>query len=300
MQLGAVNSINWARILAQITYYFYAYFKVTSKDKSLKKVNFSVPTGNFGDVLAGYYAKCMGLPIDKLVVATNQNDILHRFFSTGKYWKHGVQASFSPSMDISISSNLERLLYDLAGQDADLLSSWMQEFERTERLTLTGPPLAKAREDFLSARVDEATTLATIKEFHEEHGYVLCPHTAVGVAAAKQLGLLNSATVCLATAHHAKFVNATKHLVDLDEDIPTQLRDLEYLPTRCVELPTSTFYVKTFIIQTLEGKDSQRLLRFLAIGQFVWGRRWLLVAVAAAVGASAAIAFQVLLRRRGR
>lgn len=114
VRLGAVNSINWARVLAQITYYFHAYLSVTSRDKNLKRVSFSVPTGNFGDVLAGYYAKHMGLPIDKLIVATNSNDILHRFFTSGKYWKKPIHRTLSPSMDITISSNFERLLFDLA------------------------------------------------------------------------------------------------------------------------------------------------------------------------------------------
>lgn len=300
VHLGAVNSINWARVLAQITYYFYAYFRVTSKDKGLRKVSFSVPTGNFGDVLAGYYAREMGLPIDKLIVATNSNDILNRFFTTGKYWKNPVSATLSPSMDISISSNFERLLFDLAGHDASVLKGWMTEFERTDKLTLTGEPLARAREIFASAAVDEKATLETIADFHRDHGYVLCPHTAVGVAAAKVVGSLNAATVCLATAHHAKFVTATRHLpeADVESDTPSQLRDLEFLPTRSVSLPANGFYVKRYIDQTLRGEDSSRLLRFLAVGQFFWGKRWLW-AVLGGVGASAAVAVVALRKRRG-
>jgi len=232
VHLGAINSINWARVLAQITYYFYAYFRVTSKDRSIRKVSFSVPTGNFGDVLAGYYAKRMGLPIDKLIVATNENDILHRFFTTGKYWKQEIKATLSPSMDITISSNFERLLFDLANRDPSKLREWMQEFEKTDKLTLTGEPLERARALFLSSSVDKEVCLDTIKEFHSKHNYVLCPHSAVGVAAASKLQLLTTSTVCLATAHHAKFPKATESLALEAELIPPQLRVLFELPTR--------------------------------------------------------------------
>jgi len=246
----------------------------------------------------------MGLPIDKILVATNENDILHRFFSSGKYWKKEVQATLSPSMDISISSNLERLLFDLAGRDPDLLRAWMQEFERTNRLTLPPPTLAKAREDFISCRVDEPATVEVMLSFLREHNYLLCPHSAVGVAAAKQLGIMNTHTICLATAHHAKFLDATlKHLPpdevdveEIEEEVPTQLRELDHLPTRFVTLPASAFYVKKYVLQTLEGKDSEVLLRWLALGGLVWGwgsgkqgkrRRRVSMAAAAAVAVAA-------------
>jgi threonine synthase len=155
VRLGAVNSINWARVLAQITYYFWAYFRITDFDPSIQRLSFSVPTGNFGDVLAGYYAKRMGLPVDQLLVATNVNDILHRFFTTGNYHKADVTQTSSPSMDISISSNFERYLFELAGRDHAKLKDWMTGFEATGELTLTGDLLEKARADFISGRGDE-------------------------------------------------------------------------------------------------------------------------------------------------
>lgn len=271
--------------------------------------------------MAGYYAKAMGLPIDKILVATNQNDILHRFFSTGKYWKKEVCPTLSPSMDISVCSNFERLLFDLAGRDPDLLRDWMQEFERTERLTLPLPMLAKAKEDFVSCRVEEETTVDTMVEYLREHNYLLCPHSAVGVAAAKQLGMLGPHTICLATAHHAKFLDATlKHLpadeFDLDrieEEVPSQLESLHDLPTHSVTLPASTYYVKKFVEQTLEGKDSRLLLRCLAVGGFVWGwgsgkqgrrrRQWSLAAAAAALTVTGLLALvgarKTLLKGKG-
>ena len=201
-------------------------------------------------------------------------------------------------MDISISSNFERLLFDLAGRDSDLLRAWMVEFERTDRLTLPPPTLAKAREDFMSCRVDEEQTLATMREFHDEHAYILCPHSAVGVSAAKQLGMLTGSNICLATAHHAKFVDAMKHLPDPDEDIPTQLRELDGLPTKSVSMPASTYYVKKYIDQTLEGKDSRVLLRCLAVGNFFWMRKKWMLAFASILGASALISMQVAAGQR--
>lgn len=304
MRLGAINSINWARVLAQITYYFYAYFKVTNKDRSIKKVNFSVPTGNFGDVLAGYYAKCMGLPIDKLIVATNENDILHRFFTTGKYWKQGIKATLSPSMDITISSNFERFLFDLSGKNPKKLKEWMDEFERTDKLTITGELLDKARSIFLSQNVDKAACLETIKEFYTGHNYVLCPHSAVGVCAAQKLNLLNGNTICLATAHHAKFPQATESLSLGSDLVPQQLRVLFELPTRVVDVPRSTKAVKTFIDRTLVGEPvSGLVLRYVAWQDFLLrtkaGRGWLVAT--GIVGASALYLYQMYYgRRRGR
>jgi len=185
--LGAVNSINWARILVQIVYYFYAWGRVSRN--SGEAVNFVVPSGNFGNVLAGHYARQMGLPIHRLVVATNENDILHRFFSKGEYHTAGVRQTLSPSMDIQISSNFERYLFDLSGRSPEQLRRWMQDFQETGCLTIEGERLQTAQATFGSARVDEAGTLRAIRETYEEYGYLLDPHTAVGVEAAKQVEL---------------------------------------------------------------------------------------------------------------
>ena len=167
--LGSVNSINWARILAQIVYYFYAWFQVTRDNSEF--VSFAVPTGNFGNVLAGYYARRMGLPIDKLVVGTNENDILHRFFSKGEYKRTDVKETLSPSMDIQISSNFERYLFDLAEESSEQLQLWMAEFEQSGKLKFELEFLQKTRNDFLSASVSDEDILETIRKYHRDNGY---------------------------------------------------------------------------------------------------------------------------------
>lgn len=195
----------------------------------------------------------MGLPIDRLIVATNENDILHRFFTEGKYHKLDCRQTISPSMDISVSSNFERYLFDLCGKNSDTLKQWMQEFETTGRLTLTGDLLANAKQDFMSARASETQIFDIMKEYHEEHQYTLCPHSAVGVSAIKQLGMENVEVVCLATAHHAKFPEATSKVIKTLEEPPSQLAELEYLPTRTVPLPNSTKAIKQYIESLLGG-----------------------------------------------
>jgi len=230
VSLGAVNSINWCRVLAQMTYYFWSYFQVTAVNG--EEVHYSVPTGNFGDILAGYYAKRMGLPVGRLVVATNENDILHRFFSKGEYHRHSIQKTISPSMDICVSSNFERYLFHLAGDNPQTLKTWMQDFEKTKKLTLTGDLLAKAQKDFGSARADTNTTLQTIGDYSKRHDYLLCPHTAVGVSAAQQLGLVSPKMVCLATAHHAKFPDAVSKAIQKKPPTPAAIARLYTLPQR--------------------------------------------------------------------
>ncbi|EEB05418.1 threonine synthase [Schizosaccharomyces japonicus yFS275] len=227
--VGAVNSINWARILAQITYYFYAYLSLYKQNKDVK-VRFVVPTGNFGDILAGYYAKEMGLPTEKLVIATNENDILDRFFHTGRYEKADTskgpvtgpvcaKETYSPAMDILVSSNFERYLWYLARQQVapnhtdseacEILAKWMNEFKTNGSVAVRPEVLDAARKDFVSERVDNETTIATIKKVYETDKYVLDPHTAVGVEATtrrmKEAGAEGTTFVSLSTAHPAKF-----------------------------------------------------------------------------------------------
>jgi len=207
-KLGAVNSINWARVLAQIVYYFYAAFRVQEKTGA-EKVSFSIPTGNFGDIFAGYMAYRMGLPIDKLVLATNENDILARYFSTGTYSVGAVAPTLSPSMDIQVASNFERYLYYLAADvsgapAAETLKAWMEGFKKSGSLT-TG---VTDHACFVAGRGDTAQTLATIKKYWEQYGYLLDPHTAVGVAVAEQFKRPDVPMICLATAHPAKFSEA--------------------------------------------------------------------------------------------
>lgn len=255
VKLGAVNSINWCRVLAQTTYYFWTYLQTTTAATTAngEKINFSVPTGNFGDILAGYYAKRMGLPVGKLIVATNENDILHRFFSKGEYHRHDIEKTISPSMDICVSSNFERYLFHLAGDDPTTLAQWMLAFESTGKLTITGKLLEQARKDFLSARADTAQTLAIIRSYKEQHSYMLCPHSAVGVSAAQQL--LDQAqlarTVCLATAHDAKFPDACRRAVDPLPTPPPELAAVFTKPTRSSDCPKDTAVVQAFMEQRI-------------------------------------------------
>jgi len=204
-QLVAVNSINWARIMAQIVYYFYAALAVGSPQR---KVSFSVPTGNFGDIFAGYLAQRMGLPIEQLIIATNSNDILHRCLSDNDHSKQNLHQSLSPSMDIMVSSNFERLLFDLYGRQGEEIKRLMSEFSDGS-MSLSDNALLKARQLFTSFRLDDAGTLKTIAEVFTNNQYLLDPHTAIGVAAARATRK-NSTTpmVCLATAHPAKFPQA--------------------------------------------------------------------------------------------
>ncbi len=247
-QLGAVNSFNWARILAQIVYYFYGYFRVRPRCDA--PVDFSVPTGNFGNILAGYYAKMMGLPINRLIVATNKNDILHRFFTKGEYHQHSVVPTWSPSMDIQISSNFERFLYYVSGQQPDRLGQWMRTFHQTGKLDIRGVFLEKAQQEMSSVSVSEPETLTTIRECFEKFQYILDPHTAVGVRAMETTAG-KSPQICLATAHPAKFVQAVRAAIGKEPPVPPALSCLQNQKTRCQTLPASTEAVMEKIVQIM-------------------------------------------------
>ncbi len=201
--LGAVNSVNWARILAQTVYYFHAWNQVA---KSGQKISFSVPTGNFGDIFAGYIARSMGLPVDRLILATNENDILSRFFNTGTYSMGNVNFTISPAMDIQIASNFERFLYFLVDRDAETVCQLMDQFKNTGTMTVPEKYM-KNSDCFLSDSAGIDKTLETIKAYWENEKYILDPHTAVGVAVAEKINS-NSRTICLSTAHPAKFPDA--------------------------------------------------------------------------------------------
>ena len=246
--LGSVNSINWARILAQIVYYFYAWFRVTNDIR--ERVSFVVPTGNFGNVLAGYYAKLMGLPIDKLIVGTNENDILHRFFSRGEYHSTEVKETLSPSMDIQISSNFERYLYDLTGNSSKQLQLWMDEFEQSGELTVESNLQKKAQQDFASARVDDEEILSIIRKFHQDHKYLLDPHSAVGVCTAEKIEI-QTPVICLACAHPAKFSMAIRKALGTDPNLPEELASLHNLKTRGKTVPADPEAVKKVMLDTL-------------------------------------------------
>jgi threonine synthase len=219
IKMSGVNSINWARIIAQSVYYFYSYFLIED-DK--RPINFSVPTGNFGDVFAGYLAKKMGLPINKLIVATNQNDILHRAISKGNYEVENVSETLSPSMDIQVASNFERLLYDLnEGDDFQTIDA-MKNIKEKGKHIINQEKLDKINVDFLSARIDEEEVLKTITKVYEKFKIVLDPHSAIGYGAFDKINL-DGNNIVLATAHPCKFPDAIKKAINLKEDLPKEL-----------------------------------------------------------------------------
>ena len=219
IRMSGVNSINWARIIAQSVYYFYSYFLVEDKDRPL---NFSVPTGNFGDVYAGYLAKKMGLPINKLVVATNQNDILHRAISKGSYEVEKVTETISPSMDIQIASNFERLIYDLNDCDDAQTINAMNVIREKGKYTIDQERLNKINADFLSSKMSEEEVLETIKKVYDKFDIVLDPHSAIGYGAFDKVNLSGN-NIVLATAHPCKFPDAIKNAINLKAELPKEL-----------------------------------------------------------------------------
>ena len=242
--LVAVNSINWVRILMQIVYYFYAALKLGAPNK---KVSFSVPTGNFGDIYAGYLARRMGLPIDRLIVATNKNDILHRFISRNEYSTTELSKTFSPSMDILVSSNFERYLYDLLGKDSPALCEFMDCFGK-ETLSVSAEQWAQMKSCFDSSSVDDATTCQLINELFTKNSILVDPHTAVGVKSGRDCSEnTTSPIVTLATAHPAKFSDAISAAGLKEPNLPEHLGDLFDREERYSVLPNSLSSVTEFI-----------------------------------------------------
>ena len=221
INMSGVNSINWARIIAQTVYYFYTYFLT----KNEKLVNFSVPTGNFGDVYAGYLSKKMGLPINKLIVATNQNDILHRAISNGKYETESVSETISPSMDIQVASNFERLIYDLTSCDDLETRNIMKEIKKEGKYIISKKKLEKIKNDFLSASMDEPEVLNVIKEVYEKYKIILDPHSAIGFGALNKVKLEGNSIV-LATAHPCKFPDAINSSINIKPSLPEELKHI--------------------------------------------------------------------------
>ena len=233
--IGAVNSINWARLMAQIVYYFAAALQLGAPHR---KVAFSVPTGNFGDVFAGYVAAQMGLPIERLIVATNVNDILHRALSTGDYSQGTVTPTAAPSMDIQVSSNFERLLFDVGGRDGAVLAEQMRGFEATKAMQLTNAQREGAAALFTSARADADDMTRAIRWAYAEAGQVIDPHTAIGLHAARTARIDPSVPVItLATAHPAKFGDAVEQAIGIRPDLPARVGDLFERKERCTDLP---------------------------------------------------------------
>ena len=243
--IGAVNSINWARLCAQVVYYFAAALQLGAPHR---KVAFSVPTGNFGDVFAGYVAAQMGLPIERLIVATNVNDILHRALSAGDYSAGTVTPTAAPSMDIQVSSNFERLLFDLGGRDGKALAEQMSAFEMTKAMQLTNQQREAAAALFTSARVDPDEMAAAIAWGWEHCGELLDPHTAIGLHAAQAAGLAaDIPVVTLATAHPAKFRDAVERASGHRPALPARVGDLFEREERCVALPGTYAAVRDYV-----------------------------------------------------
>ncbi|WP_101067421.1 threonine synthase [Roseovarius salinarum] len=245
VNLAAVNSINWARVLAQVVYYFTA---AVSLGAPHRPVSFTVPTGNFGDIFAGYIARRMGLPIERLVVATNQNDILHRCLGAGEYRPEGVAPSISPSMDIQVSSNFERALYYAYGQDGTAIARLMEELQEGG-FSLSQGALESLRETYDSGRCDEDETRATIRRVLGESGELLCPHSAVGVAVADAHRRPGTPMVTLATAHPAKFPDAVEAASGRHPALPARLSDLYERPERATQVPNELAAIETLIKQ---------------------------------------------------
>jgi threonine synthase len=242
VRLAGVNSINWARVLAQVVYYFSA---ATSLGAPHRKVSFTVPTGNFGDIFAGYIAQRMGLPIAELVIATNQNDILDRALKSGAYETNGVKPSISPSMDIQVSSNFERALFDAYGRDGAAVAQLMDEM-KSGGFRISQGALESLRATFASGRCSEEETLATIRAERAATGELLCPHSAVGVkVAADHLGTVPMVT--LATAHPAKFPDAVEQATGIRPALPPRMADLFDRPERVTRVPNDLAALQTLV-----------------------------------------------------
>ena len=249
-RIGTVNSINWARVAAQIVYYFKGYFAVTKSNAEV--VDFAVPSGNFGNVLAGHIAKRMGLPIRRLILATNENDVLDEFFRTLTYRPRGTSethATSSPSMDISKASNFERFVFDMVGRDPSVLRDLWQRLDREGGFNLTGTPYAAnvAASGFVSGKSSHADRLATIRDVATRCGVVVDPHTADGIKVAREYREPNVPVICLETALAAKFAATIQESLGKDPSRPAAYEGLENQPQRCEPMPADADRVKAFI-----------------------------------------------------
>ncbi len=258
LNLGAVNSINWARLMAQVVYYFTSALQLGAPDR---KVAYSVPTGNFGDVFAGYVAARMGLPIDRLIVATNVNDILHRALSSGDYSAAGVTPTITPSMDIQVSSNFERLLFDLGGRDGGALAEQMRGFEANKAMQLTNAQRQGAAALFASQSVNQMETARAVQRAYQGAQQIIDPHTAVGLGAAHALAAANAIDpavpiVTLATAHPAKFPDAVERAVGVRPALPARVGDLFGREESYVELAGDYATARDYVLEHAAGSKA--------------------------------------------
>ena len=245
INMSGVNSINWARIIAQSVYYFFAYFKIGNG----QPLSFSVPTGNFGDIYAGYFAKKLGLPIDKLIVATNKNDILHRAISGGDYTQKEVKETNTPSMDIQIASNFERLLYDIKQCNSDLTKDIMSKI-KNNTYKIDSLDLNEIKKNFTSEMLDENETIEMINFIYKEHQLVVDPHTAVGIGAAKKLGLEKNCVV-LSTAHPCKFPKAIEDAISKTEKLPDSFKYVYDKEEKFEVISNDIYKVKNYIMNSI-------------------------------------------------
>ena len=247
INMSAVNSINWARIVAQTVYYFFSYFQACQLKE---KINFSVPTGNFGDVYAGYLSKKIGLPIGKLIVATNQNDILHRAISKGQYKVNSVVETLSPSMDIQVASNFERLIYDINDHDTDKTNKIMQSIKDEKKYLIEEKELKKIKKDFVSETISEQELLSCIKKVYENHKIIIDPHTAVGLGALEKINLAGK-NIILSTAHPCKFPEAIKKAINIKSELPDNLNYILNKKENFVVMNNDIEEVKKYILNKL-------------------------------------------------
>ncbi len=245
INMSGVNSINWARIVCQVVYYFYAYFKIASK------VNFSVPTGNFGDIYAGYIAKKMGLPINKLIVATNENDILYRVINSGEYKPLQVKPSLSPSMDIQVASNFERLLFDISKSDDRKVTEYMKNLSNNGFFKLNDEEVKKIKDSFVAEKINDNETLKIIKDFFINYGFILDPHTATAVGASYKTKN-KFKTIILGTAHPFKFLETIKLAIGKDVEPPKQFLDLLKKVEKFEIIDNEVDKIKEYILEKIK------------------------------------------------
>ena len=248
INMSGVNSINWARIVIQVVYYFFAYFCV---EKEGKKVNFSVPTGNFGDIYAGYIAKKMGLPINKLIVATNSNDILKRAINTGIYKPSKVEHTISPSMDIQVASNFERLIFDIHSSDSKKVLKLMDNLKKNGEYFIDERYLRKIKEIFCSDSMSEAETKSVIKEIYQKQGVLVDPHTAVAIGVSNKVSAEGN-TIVLATAHPAKFSDIVLQETKVKPDLPENLKDILTKKENYKKIPKDLEKIKNYILKEVK------------------------------------------------
>jgi len=222
INMSGVNSINWSRIVVQIVYYFFSYFKIAEKSE---KINFSVPTGNFGDIYAGYIAKKMGLPINKLIIATNKNDILKRVIDTGFYKPLEVEHTISPSMDIQLASNFERLIFDVYSCNSNQSLQFINDLNELGQFKLQKEELKKIRESFCSESLSEKETKLVVNEIYKNQGILIDPHTAIGIGVMKKISLEGN-TIILATAHPSKFSDIVMKETGVKPELPENLKNI--------------------------------------------------------------------------